>query len=161
MIKIYVSPSCMSCRKVKKWFKEQNIPFVEKNILSGKLSIEDLKEILQKSLDGTEEIISERSKVMMQNDIDINNMSIQELYDFVLKHPTVLKRPIIVDDHKIQVGYNEEEIRSFIPEARRIAERYCCKGECPECKCCEYQLNSEEENECCSNKCLEEKVEIK
>ena len=32
MIKIYTSPSCSSCRKVKKWFLEQNIPFIEKNI---------------------------------------------------------------------------------------------------------------------------------
>ena len=43
MIKIYVSPSCTSCRKVKKWFKDQNIIFSEKNILSGSLTKEDIK----------------------------------------------------------------------------------------------------------------------
>ncbi len=131
----------MSCRKVKQWFKEQGIPFVERNILSGTLSVDDLKEILQKSLDGTEEIISLRSKIMIDNNIDINSMSINELYDFVIKNPTVLKRPIIVDDHKIQVGYNEEEIRSFIPQAKRILEACCCKGECPGCDNCDYQID--------------------
>ena len=43
MIKIYVSPSCTSCRKVKKWFKDQNIIFSEKNILSGSLTKEDIQ----------------------------------------------------------------------------------------------------------------------
>jgi len=133
----------MSCRKVKKWFNEQKIPYVERNILSGGLTIDDLKEILKKSLDGTEEIISPRSKIMQENHIDLNSMSLNELYNFVTANPTVLKRPIIVDDKKIQVGYNEEEIRSFIPQARRIAEHYCCKNECPTYECCGYRIDSE------------------
>ena len=29
MIKIYTSPSCSSCRKVKQWFDEQKIPYEE------------------------------------------------------------------------------------------------------------------------------------
>ncbi len=32
MIRIYTAPSCASCRKVKSWLKEHNIPYVEKNI---------------------------------------------------------------------------------------------------------------------------------
>jgi regulatory protein spx len=31
----------------------------------------------------------------------------------------VLKRPIIVDKRKIQVGYNSEEITVFIPREKR------------------------------------------
>ena len=49
MIKIYTSPSCSSCRKVKKWFEEQKIPYVEKNIFSSVLNPDELKEILAKS----------------------------------------------------------------------------------------------------------------
>ena len=48
MIKIYTSPSCSSCRKVKKWFDEQNIPYEEKNIFSSVLNENDLKEITAK-----------------------------------------------------------------------------------------------------------------
>ncbi len=34
MIRIYTAPSCASCRKVKAWLKEHDIPYVEKNIFS-------------------------------------------------------------------------------------------------------------------------------
>ena len=34
MIRIYTAPSCASCRKVKAWLKEHQIPYVEKNIFS-------------------------------------------------------------------------------------------------------------------------------
>lgn len=43
-----------------------------------------------------------------------------ELKDFIIENPSVLKRPIIVDESRLQVGYNEEEIRIFIP--RRLRE---------------------------------------
>lgn len=39
MIRIYTSPSCSSCRKVKKWFEDQKIPFEERNIFSSTLMI--------------------------------------------------------------------------------------------------------------------------
>lgn len=34
MIRIYTAPSCASCRKVKSWLNENQIPYVEKNIFS-------------------------------------------------------------------------------------------------------------------------------
>ncbi len=125
MIKIYVSPSCSSCKKVKKWFTEQNIPFEEKNIFSPNLKEEELKEILTKSENGTNDIISKRSKVLKDNHIDIDDMTITEMISFIRKNPSVLKRPIMVDDHRIQVGYNKEEITTFIPKTRRFQEIYC------------------------------------
>ena len=125
MIKIYVSPSCSSCKKVKKWFSEQNIHFEEKNILNKPLKEEELKEILEKSENGTTDIISTRSKVIKENNIDVEDMTISEMIKFIRENPSVLKRPIMVDDHRIQVGYNEEEITTFIPKARRFQQIYC------------------------------------
>lgn len=123
IIKIYTSPSCSSCRKVKQWFEEQEIPYLERNIFTSVLSDGELKDILGKTENGTEDIISTRSKVLRDNRIDINELNITDLINFIKKYPSILKRPIIVDDHKIQVGYNAEEIRSFIPAEKRMAER--------------------------------------
>ena len=125
MIKIYVSPSCSSCKKVKQWFTEQKIPFEEKNIFGTTLKEEELKDILTKSENGTDEIISKRSKVIKEQKIDVDNMTISQMISFIRENPSVLKRPIMVDDHRIQVGYNKEEITTFIPKARRFQEIYC------------------------------------
>ena len=125
MIKIYVSPSCSSCKKVKKWFSDQNIPFEEKNIFGPSLKESELKDILIKSENGASDIISKRSKVIKENNVDIEDMSISEMIAFIRENPSVLKRPIMVDDHRIQVGYNKEEITTFIPKARRFQEIYC------------------------------------
>lgn len=132
MIKIYLSPSCSSCRKVKAWFEEQKIPYQEINILKHDISEEELKEMLMKSLDGTDDIISKRSKIIKEQNVDVDSMSVRELLDFVRKNPTVLKRPIIVDDSKIQVGYNQDEIEIF-EKAKKIAQQAC--EDCPVADC--------------------------
>ena len=139
MIKIYTSPSCSSCRKVKKWFKEQEIPYVEKNIFAATLNEDDLKEMLVKSENGTEDIISTKSKIVKESGVDLDSMTIKELIEFIRNNPSALKRPIMVDDNKIQVGYNPDDITVFIPQAKRIA-KWACES-CPEVDCCEHKQN--------------------
>ena len=137
MIKIYTSPSCSSCRKVKKWFKDQNIPYIEKNIFAATLNENELKEILIKSENGTEDIISSRSKIVQESGVDLESMTVKELIAFIRANPSVLKRPIMVDDNKIQVGYNPEEITVFIPQAKRIA-LWACEN-CPKVNECDHK----------------------
>ncbi len=139
MIKIYTSPSCSSCRKVKKWFEEEKIPFVEKNIFVTSLSEAELKDMLVKSENGTDDIISKKSKIVKESGVDLESMPLSQLIQFIRDNPSVLKRPIMVDDSKIQVGYNSEEIRVFIPHARRIAEWACKDCNCPKYKDCPHK----------------------
>ena len=138
MVKIYTSPSCSSCRKVKKWFDDQKIPYIEKNIFVATLNEKELMDILTKSENGTEDIISTRSKIVKESGVDIDSMTIKELIAFIKANPSILKRPIMVDDTKIQVGYNSEDIRVFIPHARRIAMWACQHSECPKYDTCEH-----------------------
>ena len=138
MIKIYTSPSCSSCRKVKNWFKEEGIPFIEKNIFVSALNETELTDILIKSENGTEDIISNKSKIVKANGVDLNNITVKQLIAFIKDNPSILKRPIIVDDKRIQVGYNPDEIRVFIPHARRLAEWACQHGECPKYDNCDH-----------------------
>ncbi len=144
MIKLYISPSCCSCRKVKEWFEEQKIPFEVKNIFSGELTKDDIKEMLTKSLDGTDEIISPRSNIIKENKIDLNTLSLNELIDFIYDNPSCLRRPIIVDDSKIRVGYNSEEIRTFIPETKRIFMQNCNPDNCPKYSTCTNRFEEKE-----------------
>ena len=81
MLTLYTSPSCTSCRKARAWLQEHEIPYVERNIFSEPLNIDELKAILQMTEDGTEEI-----------------------------------------EKRLQVGFNEDEIRRFLPRDVRQYE---------------------------------------
>ena len=52
MVKIYVTPTCSSCRKAKKWLEEHNVKYKEINLLSTKLTDDDLNLILKNTENG-------------------------------------------------------------------------------------------------------------
>lgn len=122
MVNLYISPSCTSCRKAKAWLKKHNIPFKERNIFSEPLTKEELLQILRMTENGTEEIISTRSRAFQQLRVNLDDLSIDQLLDLVEKNPSLLRRPIIMDDRRLQVGYNEDEIRRFLPRKVRRLE---------------------------------------
>ena len=115
MVTLYTSPSCTSCRKARAWLKEHDIPFKERNIFSEPINKNEIKTILRMTEDGTEEIISTRSKIFQELNIKIDDLSVNELLDLVQENPGLLRRPIILDEKRLQVGYNEDEIRRFLP----------------------------------------------
>ena len=87
MIRIYTAPSCASCRKVKAWLKEHQIPYVEKNIFSTLLRETELRELLERSENGTDDIISKRSKIIKENQVDLDDMSVNQLIHFIQENP--------------------------------------------------------------------------
>ena len=124
MIQIYTTPSCASCRKAKKWFDQYKIPYSEKNIFSIKLSQEDIFKMLANSENGFEDIISTRSKIFKEKKLDPDSMSVKELVAFIIEYPSVLKRPIIINENELQVGYNNEDITIFLPKELRNIDAF-------------------------------------
>lgn len=122
MVNLYTSPSCTSCRKAKAWLEEHGIQYKERNIFSEPLSAAEIKQVLQLTENGTEEIVSRRSKVFQELDVDLDDLSLKQLIDLIEKNPGLLRRPILVDDKRLQVGYNEYEIRRFLPRKVRQLE---------------------------------------
>ena len=122
MVTLYTSPSCTSCRKAKAWLQENGIPFKERNIFSEPLNIDEIKNILRMTEDGTEDIISKRSKAYSKLNVDLDELPMKQLYKLISKNPGLLRRPIIVDEKRLQVGYNEDEIRRFLPRQGRELE---------------------------------------
>lgn len=115
MLKIYTSPSCSSCKKVKEYFKSHDIAYKERNILKMPLSRQEIFKMLSNSENGFDDIISTRSKVFKECGKSLDDMKVSELVDFIIEHPSVLKRPIILTDMDLQVGYNDEDITLFLP----------------------------------------------
>lgn len=119
MVTLYTSSSCTSCRKAKAWMEENDIPYIERNIVSEPLKDNEVKKILQMTQEGTDEIISIRSKVYQELNVEIDEVPLRYLIGLIKQNPSLLKKPIILDEKRLQVGYNEDEICQFLPRAQR------------------------------------------
>ena len=51
--------------------------------------------------------------------LTLESLQLQELYKIIKDNPSMLRRPIIKDEKRLNVGFNEEEIRSFLPRKFR------------------------------------------
>lgn len=147
MIVVYTSPGCASCRKVKQWLRDRELTFIEKNIFKTLLNDTEIKHLLMRSENGSDDIISKRSKIIQESAIDIDSLTTDQLIQFIKKNPSVLKRPIILNEKNFQVGYDEEEIGVFVPkELRRIAAN-TCNRDCPNFKACGQVHHDQEKKE--------------
>lgn len=119
-LKLFVVTSNSSCRKAIKWLNENNISYEEKNLTTTPITAEEIQEILALTNEGTEEIISSKSTTLNKMNIDMDSLSLPQLYEVIINNPGVLQLPIIHDKRRLQVGYNDDEIRQFLPRWFKI-----------------------------------------
>lgn len=122
VVTLYTSPSCTSCRKAKAWLDKHDIAYKERNIFANPLNKEEIMQVLRLTENGTEDIISTRSQAFKKLHVNLDNLSLDQLVVLIKKNPGLLRRPIILDDRRLQVGYNEDEIRRFLPRQVRRME---------------------------------------
>ncbi len=123
MIYLLTSPSCTSCRKTKDWLNHYQLPFLERNIDKEILSINELKFLLSLTENGIDDLLSTRSKVYQSLDLDFYELSFNQLLVLFVQYPQLVKRPIIYNEQQLQIGFNDEDIRVFLPKEIRQATR--------------------------------------
>ena len=121
-VNLYYSTSSKSSRSARAWLVENNIPFNERDIIANPLDRDELKQILRLTENGFEDIVSTRSKAFKALHIDLADLGLNQLLDLLVEKPQLLKRPIIYDGRRLQIGYNEEDIRAFLPRSVRKSE---------------------------------------
>lgn len=116
---LLITASCSSCVRAKKFFTDNNIPFVEKNFYSEPITEKHFKDILSLTENGVYDIISQRSKFLSTNKINIDELKVSELISLIQEHPSIVKRPIILQydrsglPKRLMIGYNRQDIKVF------------------------------------------------
>ena len=90
--------------------------------MTSPLTTEELRNILALTENGTDDIISTRSKIFQKLNVDVEDLSISALIKLIEENPSLLRRPIILDKKRMQIGFNEDEIRAFLPRGYRKEE---------------------------------------
>ncbi|MFD1420785.1 Spx/MgsR family RNA polymerase-binding regulatory protein [Lactiplantibacillus songbeiensis] len=121
-VNLYYSTSSKSSRSARAWLVANGIPFNERDIIANPLDRDELKQILRLTENGFEDIVSTRSKAFKALHIDLSELGFNQLLDLLVEKPQLLKRPIIYDGRRLQIGYNEEDIRAFLPRSVRKSE---------------------------------------
>lgn len=121
MIKVYYRSSCSSTQRTFRWFEEEHSIPIEKRQIS-KITSQELVKILSLTDSGLEDVLkrSSRHRSVYTNFMNSGvDRSFRESVMFLQKNTDLLQTPIIVKENKLLIGFNNDEIRQFLPQEYR------------------------------------------
>lgn len=104
-------PKCSTCQKAKKWLEENNIEFIDKNIIEETPNINELSEWINKS--GLEIRKWFNTSGLKYKELNLKEkiatMSDEEKIKLLASDGMLIKRPILVTDKIVLIGFKEQE----------------------------------------------------
>jgi len=102
-------PRCTTCQKAKKWLQENGVAFVERHIKDDNPTVEELKEWHRISGLPLKRFFNTSSQQYRQLKIKdkLPSMSEDEQYELLASDGMLVKRPILVGDGFVLVGFNQ------------------------------------------------------
>lgn len=122
MIYLYYHTNDPSKRKAVKWLSAHNLSVNQRNIEKQPLSKSEVFNLLSKSINGTADLISTRSRDTKALRLTSESLTINELAEVIQTNPHVLKNPIICDENKLITGFDQEKMGIFITQQERKDE---------------------------------------
>ncbi len=110
MLFIYY-PKCSTCQKAKKWLDGHNLEYTQRHIAENNPSYEELKEWHQKSGLALKKFFNTSGLIYKEMELKnkLSLMSEEEQLKLLATNGMLVKRPIIVSNDKVLVGFKENE----------------------------------------------------
>ena len=104
-------PKCSTCKKVKKYLEENSIEFEERNIVTETPTVEELIQWIQKSGQDIKKWFNTSGLKYKELNLKdkLLNMTDKEKIELLASDGMLIKRPILITDKEILIGFKEEK----------------------------------------------------
>ena len=120
MLYIIGIPNCNKIKQTKNWLEEQGIEFELINVKKEPLTIDELKDLEYKL--GIDVLVNARGTTYRNLELKDKNHSTEEMLQVLLENQSMMKRPILVYEDSVMVGYDEEAFENFAKENNLIED---------------------------------------
>lgn len=103
-------PKCSTCKKAKKYLEENNIDFISRNIITETPKVQELTEWIQNSGQDIKKWFNTsglKYKELKLKD-KLATITDKEKIELLASDGMLIKRPILISDKGIFIGYKEE-----------------------------------------------------
>ena len=116
MIKFYGYAKCSTCRKAMKYLKENNVDFQDIDIVLNPPSKKILLSILRSGDYSIKELFNRSGKMYRELNMKekMTSLSENQLLDLLAQNGKLIKRPIVVNENRYVVGFNEEKLSGIV-----------------------------------------------
>ena len=109
-------PKCTTCRKAKKFLQENNVTFDDRDITIDNPAVEELEKWIDlsgleiKKFFNTSGVLYKEMKLKDK----IKDMSREEMIKLLATDGKLVKRPLLICDDKVLVGFKEEQYKEIL-----------------------------------------------
>lgn len=109
-------PKCTTCKKAKKWLEVNEVIFEERNIKENNPTIEELKDWHKKSALPLKKLFNTSGQLYKELKLKdkLSDMSEDEQYELLASDGMLVKRPILISDNFVLVGFNETDWKAAL-----------------------------------------------
>ncbi len=116
MVKVYGYKKCSTVRKATNFLNENNVEFTHVDNVENKLSADELKHFHE--LSGLDIKKFFNTSGMKYRELKLKDklpeMTLTEKYELLATDGMLVKRPIIVNDNKVVVGFKVETVEAIL-----------------------------------------------
>ncbi len=111
MIKVYHYPKCTTCKRALKWLEENNVKCEKRDIKEQPPVFEEMKEIYKKSGLPLKKFFNTSGLVYKELKLKdkLADMSEDEQLKLLCSNGMLIKRPLVIGNDFILVGFKENE----------------------------------------------------
>lgn len=111
MYKFICYPKCTTCQKAKKWLDGNNIEYELRDIKLENPTFDELKEWHEKSGKPLRKFFNTSGILYKSMDLKnkLSEMSEEEMLKLLATDGMLVKRPLLVSDSRVLIGFKEEE----------------------------------------------------
>lgn len=104
-------PKCSTCQKATKWLANNNVDVISRDITKENPTKEELKTWIAKSGLPISRFFNTSGKIYKENNLKekVRTANEDELISILASNGMVVKRPIVVADDFVLIGFNEKE----------------------------------------------------
>jgi len=111
MTVVYGIKNCDKIRDTLKWLNKHDIDYKFIDIRKDPIEPEELADYVHKV--GLETILNRRGRKWKELGLSKKDLTDEELFDQLLQNQIMIKRPLIVKDEAVMVGYDEDAFENF------------------------------------------------
>lgn len=112
MVEVYGIKNCDKIRKTKKWLSDNDIEYEFFDLKEEPLTREELEEFVYRV--GLDTLVNKRGMTWRKLGLKDQDLSDDELFEILLDHQTMIKRPVLISGEAILVGYDEDAFETFV-----------------------------------------------
>jgi len=106
--------NCNKVRDTKNWLEDNNQKYEFIDLKKEPLSETELADLKDKV--GLDVLINKRGMTWKRLGLKDKNLSEKELFETLHNNQTMIKRPVLIKDEAVLVGYDEEAFKEFLEQ---------------------------------------------